>query len=239
MSAPAPILALHGNLGTPEDWNLPGLPDIHTIDLWDHVDLDFHEFASELAGPLSDGLEKPILAGYSLGGRLALHALAAFPDRWSGAVIVSAHPGLCCIEDRIVRRSSDVIWAERARTMKWSTFLDQWNAQPVFGQVTPVLRARQESLEARRAAIATAFEIWSLGRQDDLRNRLGRFAGPIVWITGENDVRFTRLGAEMAAVFPDFRHVVVPGAGHRVLEDAAEAVDREVSLIIDKVRPHR
>lgn len=227
MSRP-PLLALHGNLGTPADWDLPGGPDIRPIDLWDHVDLDFNDFAAALAGPLSDGLEKPILAGYSLGGRLALHALAAFPDRWSGAVIVSAHPGLCCIEDRIARRSSDAIWAERARELPWSEFVDRWNAQPVFGEVSNELRQRQLSLESQREAIARAFEIWSLGRQDDLRNRLGRFAGPVVWITGENDARFTRLGAEMAAVFPDFRHVVVPGAGHRVLEDAAEVVVRVV-----------
>lgn len=227
MSAP-PLLTLHGNLGTPADWDLPGGPDIHPIDLWDRVDLDFNDFAAALAGPLSAGLEKPILAGYSLGGRLALHALAAFPERWSGAVIVSAHPGLCCVEDRIARRASDAIWAGRARTMGWGAFLDQWNGQALFGRISPALRARQESLEARREAVATAFEIWSLGRQEDLRSRLVRFAGPVVWITGENDVRFTRLGADMAAVFPDFRHVVVPGVGHRVLEDAAEAVVRVV-----------
>lgn len=228
MSAPAPILALHGNLGTPDDWKLPGLPDIHTIDLWDHVDLDFHAFAAALAGPLSDGLEKPILAGYSLGGRLALHALAAFPERWSGAVIISAHPGLCCVEDRIARRSSDAIWAERARTLEWGEFLDQWNGQALFAAVSESLRDRQRFLEPRRRAIANAFERWSLGKQDDLRRRLRRFDKPVVWISGADDPRFTRIGAEMTSVFPVFRHVVVPGVGHRVLEEAAEEVVREV-----------
>jgi 2-succinyl-6-hydroxy-2,4-cyclohexadiene-1-carboxylate synthase len=231
MSTTPAILALHGNLGTTADWELPGCPDIHPIDLWDHVDLDFNDFAAALAGPLSAGLEKPVLAAYSLGGRLALHALAAFPDRWSGAVIVSAHPGLCCVEDRLARRTSDAIWAERARTMEWGAFLDQWNSQPLFGEVSPDLRARQATLEPRREAIATAFEIWSLGRQEDLRRRLGRFAGPVVWITGVSDLRFTRLGVEMASVFPDFRHVVVPGAGHRVLEEGMEAVIRALEGI--------
>jgi 2-succinyl-6-hydroxy-2,4-cyclohexadiene-1-carboxylate synthase len=207
------------------------MPNIHPIDLSDHVDLDFHEFAAALAGPLSAGLEKPFLAGYSLGGRLALHALAAFPDRWSAAVIASAHPGLCCVEDRIARRSSDAIWADRARTMDWEDFLDQWNAQPLFGEVSPELRARQAALEPSREAIATAFETWSLGRQEDLRSRLGRFTGPVVWVTGERDVRFTRLGAEMAKVFPDFRHIVVPGAGHRVLEEGADEVRRAMDSI--------
>jgi 2-succinyl-6-hydroxy-2,4-cyclohexadiene-1-carboxylate synthase len=231
MTTTPAIIALHGNLGTTADWDLPGCPNIHPIDLWDHVDLDFNDFAAALAGPLSAGLEKPVLAGYSLGGRIALHALAAFPERWSGAVIVSAHPGLCCVEDRLARRTSDAIWAERARTMAWSAFLDQWNAHPLLGEASPALRARQVALEPRRDAIATASENWSLGRQEDLRLRLGRFAGPVVWITGGNDRRFTRLGAEMAAVFPNFRHVVVPGAGHRVLEDGAEAVVLEMGAL--------
>jgi len=228
MTTTPAILALHGNLGTTADWELPGCPNIHPIDLWDHVDLDFNDFAAALAGPLSAGLEKPVLAGYSLGGRLALHALAAFPERWSGAVIVSAHPGLCCVEDRVARRTSDAIWAERARTMEWGAFLDQWNAHPLLGKASPALRARQVALEPRREAIATASENWSLGRQEDLRRRLGRFGGPVVWITGENDARFTRLGAEMAAVFPNIRHVVVPESGHRVLEEGAEVVVREL-----------
>lgn len=228
MSAHPPILALHGNLGTTADWALPGLPDIHPIDLWDHVDLDFHDFAEALAGPLSTGFEKPILAGYSLGGRLALHALAAFPERWSGAVILSAHPGLCCVEDRLARRTSDAIWAERARTMPWEEFLDRWNAQPLFGRVSEELLSRQRGLEPHREAIAQAFEHWSLAGQEDLRPSLAGFGGPVLWITGEKDVRFTRIGEEMAAVFIDFRHVVVPGCGHRVLDEGETIVSREV-----------
>jgi len=231
MSTSPAILALHGNLGTSADWALPGYPDIHPIDLWDHVALDFSAFAAALAGPLSVGLEKPVLAGYSLGGRLALHALAAFPDRWGGAVIISAHPGLCCVEDRLARRTSDAIWAERARTMDWGAFLDQWNAQPLFGEISPDLRARQATLEPRREAVATAFETWSLGRQEDLRSRLGRFTEPVLWINGERDFRFTQIGAEMAGVFPDFRHIVMPEVGHRVLEDGAEEVMRALKAI--------
>lgn len=234
MSAPPAILALHGNLGAPADWDLRDVPDIHPIDLWDLVGFDFPGFAAALAGPLSAGFGRPVLAGYSLGGRLALHALAAFPGRWSAALVVSAHPGLGCVEDRLARRGSDAIWAGRARTMEWGAFLDRWNAQPLFGAAPASLRARQESLEPRREAIATAFETWSLGRQEDLRRGLGSFAGPVVWMTGEKDVRFTRFGAEMAAVFPDFRHVVVPGAGHRVLEERAEEVGREISRLLDK-----
>lgn len=224
MSEPAPILALHGNLGSTADWERTGVAGLKAVDLWEHSEKGFHEFAEALAGPLSEGLQKPILAGYSLGGRLALHALAAFPERWSGAVILSAHPGLCCVEDRLARRTSDLIWARRARELSWGEFLDRWNAQPLFGETSVDLLERQRSLESRREAVASAFETWSLGRQEDLRVSLRRFSGPIRWLTGGKDDRFTRLGEEMAATHPTVRQVIVPDIGHRVLEACSEQV---------------
>jgi hypothetical protein len=35
----------------------------------------------------------------------------------------------------------------------------------------------------------------------------------------------------MAGVFPDFRHIVMPEVGHRVLEDGAEEVMRALKAI--------
>lgn len=232
--APLSLLALHGNFGTAADWSRLDLPGMRTVDLWEHVRLDFGEFASALAGSISAGMDRPILAGYSLGGRLALHALARFPHRWAGAVIVSAHPGLACVEDRLARRSSDAIWAERVRTLDWAELLAWWNGQLLFGEVSESLRSRQRSLAARREEVATAFETWSLGRQEDLRPALAGFTAPVLWITGEEDRRFTRIGAEMAEVFPDFRRLVLPTCGHRVLDEApalaAEALRESFGL---------
>lgn len=224
MNEPTPILALHGNLGSTADWERVDVAGLRAVDLWDHSEMGFHEFAEALAGSLSVGMEKPILAGYSLGGRLALHALAAFPERWSGAVILAAHPGLSCVEDRLARRSSDSIWARWARELPWEEFLDRWNAQPLFGKPSGELLGRQMALESRREAVAAALEMWSLGRQEDLRASLGRFSGPILWLTGEKDGRFTRLGEEMAATYPAIRQVVVPDIDHRVLEGCPERV---------------
>ena len=227
------IVALHGNLGPASDWEALSLTGLHAIDLWDHSELSFFEFADELATTLTRGLENPILAGYSLGGRLALHAMAIHPERWSGAVIVSAHPGLCCVEDRLARRVSDEIWAKDAREMAWGAFLEKWNRQPVFAGPNSVISDAHLALESRREAIALAFEIWSLGRQEDLRRSLRSFHGPVLWITGGHDEKFTRLGAEMAEVFPNFRHAVIPGCGHRVLGEKSEEVARLVREMFD------
>lgn len=221
-----PIIALHGNLGGAADWEALSLPALRAVDLWEQSSLSFHEFASELATSLIEGLEKPLLAGYSLGGRLALHAMARHPERWGGAVILSAHPGLCCVEERLARRISDEVWARDAREMEWGDFLAKWNRQAVLEGGEPTLS--QLALEPQREAVARAFESWSLGRQEDLRRGLSSFHAPVLWITGERDETFTRLGAEMEAVFTHFRHEVVPGCGHRVLREDPEAVIRYI-----------
>lgn len=217
-----PIIALHGNLGSSGDWDDVKIPSLKSIDLWEYSDLDYFEFAHELATTLSEGMEKPVIAGYSLGGRLALYAMAIHPARWGGAVIISAHPGLCCVEDRLARRVSDEVWATRARELPWDEFLEQWNAQPVLSG-SPI-SPEQKVLESKRAAIAMAFETWSLGRQDDLRKSLRHFQAPVTWITGADDRKFATLGDEMADVFPNFRHEKLEGIGHRVLQEAPERV---------------
>lgn len=220
------FLALHGNLGSPADWESLGLPGLHPVDLWEHSALSYFEIAHELATTLSAGQGNPVLAGYSLGGRLALYAMAIHPERWSGAVIVSAHPGLCCVEDRLARRVSDEIWARDARTLAWPDFVEKWNAQSVLGGGAAT--AAQLALESRREAIALAFETWTLGRQDDLRRSLRSFHAPVLWITGAQDEKFTRLALEMGEVFTDFRHEVIPDGGHRLLAERPHEVARLV-----------
>lgn len=231
MSDPAPsLVALHGNLGTSADWDGLSIPGLRAVDLWEYSSLSFFEFAHELATTLTRGLEKPILAGYSLGGRLALYAMAIHPERWGGAVILSAHPGLCCVEERLARRVSDEIRARDAREMEWTAFLEKWNHQSVLAGPENAISEAQLALESRREAIALAFETWSLGRQEDLRRTLRSFHGPVLWITGENDEKFTRLAEEMAEVFTDFRHEVIPGCGHRIPREKP----RELRRVIDQ-----
>jgi 2-succinyl-6-hydroxy-2,4-cyclohexadiene-1-carboxylate synthase len=213
--SPPEILALHGNLGSTRDWEALDLAGLRAVDLWEYSSLSFFEMAHEVATTLSEGMEKPILAGYSLGGRIALHAMAIHPDRWRGAIVASAHPGLRRAEDRAARRASDEAWARHAREMTWDEFLNKWNQQGVLanGEASD----DQWALENQRQSVALAFETWSLGRQDDLRKSLRGFTAPVLWVSGENDEKFRAIGEEMNDTFTCFEHLVIPDSGHRVL----------------------
>jgi len=231
---PVTLIALHGNLGRPQDWD--GLPapfdELHAPALWDWAEQGwgFAEVAERLlveAEAVRRAGRSPWLAGYSLGGRLALHALALRPRVWSGAVILSAHPGLADPAERASRVARDAQWAERARNVPWDRFLESWDAQPVFGADRSGDRSGEmpgETLdprlgfESRREAVARAFELWSLGRQEDLRPALGRCGTPMLWVTGAEDLAFSRLGEEMAGRVPCCRHLALEGLGHRLLQ---------------------
>ena len=59
--------------------------------------------------------EKSVLLGYSLGGRLALHACIHRPDLWHGVVVVGADPGLGSSEEKNQQFARDRNWADRLK----------------------------------------------------------------------------------------------------------------------------
>lgn len=218
------LVALHGNVGSPLDWDALDLPDLDALNLWSHSGASMNAFADDLA-KRRGGKDRTILLGYSLGGRLALTALCQHPTAFAGAVIVAAHPGLVTDETRQIRRDSDAVWAQRARELPWAEFLAQWNAQSVFGSRPAPDRS---DLEPFRSGIADAFLHWSLGCQPDLRNALEKIQIPILWLTGENDHPYTSLAHNTMQRLARGQHRIIPDAGHRLLSDAPGIVRQEI-----------
>jgi 2-succinyl-6-hydroxy-2,4-cyclohexadiene-1-carboxylate synthase len=217
------IWALHGNLGAPGDWEAVGLGPIRAVDVY-AAGGDFAGFARKLNRLAREsGDPAPVLLGYSMGGRLGLHALLAAEAPWAGAVIVSAHTGLTDAQKRAERLALDREWARRLREDPPDKFWEDWDAQGVFaGAAKP---AGPRSTDPR------GFEDWSLGNQADLLPSLQRITIPVLWISGEWDGRYTAIGAAACGVLPHGHYLVVPGAGHRVPWEAPEAFRAAVSGI--------
>ena len=225
------LVALHGNLGTVDDWKFLSDSDLLAVDLWDHSEKPFPEMAAYLASLAVD--EKPVLLGYSMGGRIALDTLVRYPDQWSGGVILSAHPGLPGVEDRIARRVSDQVWAQLARKLKWSDFLQMWDRQPVLQGVGHA--EGRQTLASRTGEIARAFENWSLGCQEDLRHLIAKCHLPILWVTGGKDEKFSAIGQEMAQLNSNIDHRTIPGCGHRVHFENPEVVANLIDDFQDRL----
>jgi 2-succinyl-6-hydroxy-2,4-cyclohexadiene-1-carboxylate synthase len=222
--------ALHGMMGHYRDWESLG-PDLQAVDLWRVGGVSKFESWSRAFNRSTGGAGSRVLVGYSMGGRLALHALLDQPGHWHGAVVVSAHPGLQDENERALRLQNDLRWAERARNLAWDDFLDLWNRQAVLKSASG--SKWQLALEGRREKVAQAFEFWSLGNQADLRPALSRCATPVLWVTGGLDGKFTRLAEEVVAGNDCFEQVVIPGAGHRLLFENEASQKALKSLIGD------
>ena len=219
-----PIIALHGNFGSTEGWADFPISNVKAVDLWQHANLSFPDFADWLVAEHGSETDPPILMGYSLGGRLVLNTMALYPDRWRGAILLSAHPGLQSVAEKEARLASDQEWARRVKEEPWEDVIRDWNEQAVLADSPPLFGS--DDLEDKKDQLSSAFDNWSLGRQVDLKASLGRFTSPVLWVTGENDEKFTSLGSSMAQVFSDFRHAVVAGCGHRILnEEGAQIVN--------------
>jgi 2-succinyl-6-hydroxy-2,4-cyclohexadiene-1-carboxylate synthase len=168
------------------------------------------------------------LLGYSMGGRLALHWAIAHPERVHRLILVGANPGLATPEERDERRLGDATLAEFIRTRGLEAFFKYWHNQTFF---QPMLRLPADQLgpiQERRLAndpegLALSLENVGTGTLPSLWHRLKEIRFPVDLVSGEHDVKFTRLTHEMGAHLPKARHSVVEGAGHPVhLEKPAD-----------------
>jgi 2-succinyl-6-hydroxy-2,4-cyclohexadiene-1-carboxylate synthase len=238
---------LHGAVGMAADWRefAKCLAERKTgsraVDLWRFLECEpmpidrFGAAFNADAGDNARGTPK-VLLGYSMGGRLALHALLENPHPWRAAVIVSAHPGLEDGKEREARRAADAEWATRALTLPWPEFLAAWDAQPALGATFPRPPGAAGAMAMRRREIARSFVDWSLGAQQPLWERLPEIAIPVLWVAGENDSKFLALARRAVERMPQATLAVAPGAGHRVPWEAHDWLSAETTRFLTNYR---
>jgi 2-succinyl-6-hydroxy-2,4-cyclohexadiene-1-carboxylate synthase len=198
-------------------------------------DLRGHGAASELrpvtlSAVLSDlralSPERFVLAGYSMGGRIALHCALAHPARVTRLVLVSASPGLADSADRAARREADEALAASLERDGLEAFAARWAAQPLFAGMAPPAAALAQEDRRRNSAAGLAAALRGLGNGvlAPLWSRLGELAMPVTLVVGERDAKFVGIARAMEPLIPSCRLVVVPGAGHAVHLEAPAAV---------------
>lgn len=211
------IVALPGFLGLPSDWQniFPDaiVPDMPVLPFWEWADR-FNDWAKSLPVPR-------LLAGYSMGGRLAMHALIRAPEIWSQVFIASAHTGLELQIQKEIRLANDLRWSARFLNDSWDKLMSDWNQNEALKSSPFIDRLEQDY---SREYLANALNIWSLGRQKNLKPILEFINTPIVWLAGEKDLSFSQIAKSIHFKNSNSFAVVVPETGHRLLHDNPQAI---------------
>lgn len=182
------------------------------------------------------GVERAVVAGYSLGGRLTLGLLTRHRDRIAGAALLGASPG---IADADQRRDRDA--ADRARAGEiardFPAFLDRWYDLPLFDGIRT--SASFEEMRARRLehdprALSQALLTMGTGGMPSLWSELAGIDVPVLLVAGERDAKYRRMNESMAGHLPRSRVAVVSGCSHAVHVERPDEITSLITTFVEE-----
>ena len=159
------MMVLHGFTGSVQTWesfseaaetgftvvavDLPGHgasdspPDFRMYTMERHV-----QALAEILNRL--GLGRVAWLGYSLGGRIALSAAVALPERTTALVLESASPGIASEEERQQRIREDETLADWIVEVGVQRFVEHWESLPLWNSQKRLPAVVREGLRSQR-----------------------------------------------------------------------------------------
>ena len=238
------IWCLHGSLQTALVWKPIGNAiesefgsvQVEAVNLYENEYESFGDWREQFYEKVEEQTkgEPSLLLGYSMGGRLAMNACVHRPSLWSGVIAVGADPGLISDDARSKQLQKDLEWARRFRTEDIQELLNEWDSLPVFCGRSNC--ASREISELDSEKISRFFDVFSKARQGNMLPMLRKLkTPPLLYISGCDDLKYTKIGQDLAAHCMPVRHQIIPNAGHRVPWESQDAFISEVSVFIDAV----
>jgi 2-succinyl-6-hydroxy-2,4-cyclohexadiene-1-carboxylate synthase len=128
-----------------------------------------------------------VVVGYSMGGRLALHA--ALDASWAGLVVIGASAGIDDPDERRRRRAADEELAAWIETHAIEDVVARWERNPVFESQSPELVEAQRPgrLDHDPVLLARLLRTAGQGALEPVWDRLGSIRMPVLALAGEND----------------------------------------------------
>ena len=186
------------------------------------------------------GLEQVAWLGYSLGGRIALSAAIALPERTTALVLESASPGIASEKERQQRIREDETLASWIVEAGVQRFVEYWESLPLWNSQKRLTASLRDSLRSQRLlnnprGLANSLRGVGTGIQPPLHDRLEEITAPALLVAGEEDEKFSGIAREMHRVMPTSRLEAVIGAGHAVHLEQPEIFSRAVTGFLEEV----
>jgi len=210
------------------------LPERYPSVLLDHAE---HSFEGRLA-EIAEAGEGGVLCGYSLGGRLALHAALRAPERYAGLVTVGVSAGIDAPGTRAQRAQADEKMASWMETQAIEQIVEVWERQPLFADQSDLLVEQQRPGRLRQEprGLAMLLRTAGQGALEPVWQRL-RDLGEMPWlaIAGSVDQRYSDAARRIAREAPRGRAEIVEAAGHAPQLQRPEVV---AALLLDFLDQH-
>lgn len=155
--------------------------------------------------------------GYSMGGRMLLHA--ALNDRIGeirSLILIGATPGIESAQARQERREADARTAARILELGTQAFVTEWLSQPMFADLTDEQASTSKRFENSPEGMAASLRNCGTGSQEPLWDRLSSLRMPVLVMAGTKDEKYTTIGKRMVATIGSNSRFVGIEGGHAV-----------------------
>jgi 2-succinyl-6-hydroxy-2,4-cyclohexadiene-1-carboxylate synthase len=237
---------LHGFTGCAKDW-LPVVSSMnkkfnyYLVDLVGHGKSDspkenYYYFIDSTVNQLKEIIislsnNKIVLAGYSMGGRIALNFASQNASLLKGLILESCTWGINEENLRKERILQDEKLADFIMANPMDTFIDYWmnidlfNTQRRFSN-EKLSQIRNQKLNNDKTGLSNSLRYSGTGNMKPLHNNIKDIPVKTLLITGGLDSKYSDINDQMVQVFTDAEHKIIKNAGHNThLEEPQKFIE--------------
>jgi 2-succinyl-6-hydroxy-2,4-cyclohexadiene-1-carboxylate synthase len=234
-AVPPTVIFVPGFMQRGEAWEpvAAGVATRYRSTCLDPATWTFEERVEEILATVETG---DALVGYSMGGRLALHAALRDPGRLAALALVGVSAGIEDRGEREDRRRSDESLAEWMERRSIEEVVERWERNPLFESQPPELRASQRPgrLSHDPRLLAQLLRSAGQGALEPVWSKLHTLRCPVLLTAGEHDRRYGTAARKMAERIPDARVKLIPNAGHAPQLEQPQAASELLLEFLDE-----
>lgn len=239
-----PIIFFHGFTGSAKDWQflenkIPNKFAIIIIDLLGHGktsspdDFEKYSFDNQIdqINKLFKVLEirKPIIVGYSMGGRLALSYAMKYHREIRALVLESTSFGIQDLDDKENRIRNDNLLAKKISNSSLEEFVNYWMSIPLFDSLNKIPKENIEQLQKRKIASNNKMGLqnsligFGSGKMKNYYPVLNELNLQTLLIAGKLDLKYYEIAERVNEMLSFSELEIIKDCGHNVhLENPEE-----------------